>query len=71
MYSLGYDFVVSSDLTRQTDQVIILGKGLGSGKTRDTMGLFSAIVYIAVWIYVMFDYMNQNIGFFQGKNLML
>ena len=60
MYSLGYDFVVSSDLTRQTDQVIILGKGLGSGKTRDTMGLFSAIVYIAVWIHVMFDYMNQN-----------
>ena len=53
MYSLGYDFVVSSDLTRQTDQVIILGKGLGSGKTRDTMGLFSAIVYIAVWIHVM------------------
>ena len=39
MYSLGYDFVVSSDLTRQTDQVIILGKALGSGKTRDTMGL--------------------------------
>jgi hypothetical protein len=39
MYSLGYDFVVSSDLTRQTDQVIILGKGLGSGKTPTTMGL--------------------------------
>ena len=25
---------------------------------------FSVIVYIAVWIYVMFDYMNQNIGFY-------
>ena len=25
---------------------------------------FSAIVYIAVRIYVMFDYMNHNIGFF-------
>jgi hypothetical protein len=24
---------------------------------------FSAIVYIAVRIHVMFDYMNQNIGF--------
>ena len=28
MYSLGYDFVVSSDLTRETDQVIILGKNV-------------------------------------------
>ena len=37
MYSLGYDFVVSSDLTRQTDQVIILGKGLGSGETPTTL----------------------------------
>ena len=25
---------------------------------------FSVIVYIAVRIYVMFDYMNQNIGFY-------
>ena len=25
---------------------------------------FSAIVYIAVRIHVMFDYMNQNIGFY-------
>ena len=33
MYSLGYDFVVSSDLTRQTDQVIILGKIFGFKKS--------------------------------------
>ena len=32
---------------------------------------FSAIAYIAVRIYVMFDYMNHNIGFFQWKHLML
>ena len=34
MYSLGYDFVVSSDLTRKNDQVIILGfkKNLNSEK---------------------------------------
>ena len=32
---------------------------------------FSAIVYIAVWIHVMFDYMNQNIGFYPWKNPML
>ena len=25
---------------------------------------FSAIVYIAVRIYIMFDYVNHNIGFF-------
>ena len=25
---------------------------------------FSAIVYIAVWIHVMFDNMNQNTGFY-------
>ena len=25
---------------------------------------FSVIVYIAVWIHVMFDHMNQNIGFY-------
>ena len=32
---------------------------------------FSAIVYIAVWIHVMFDYMNQNLGFYPWKNPML
>ena len=32
---------------------------------------FSAIVYIAVRIHVMFDYMNHNIGFFHGKIPML
>ena len=32
---------------------------------------FSAIVYIAVRIHVMFDYMNHNIGFFHGNNPML
>ena len=37
MYSLGYDFVVSSDLTRQTDQVIIFRKGVSLGKAGDTM----------------------------------
>ena len=28
---------------------------------------FSAIVYIAVRIHIMFDYMNHNIGFFHGN----
>ena len=31
---------------------------------------FSVIVFIAVRIHVMFDYMNHNIGFFHGKNSM-
>ena len=30
---------------------------------------FSAIVYIAVRIHVMFDYMNHNIGFFMEKKI--
>ena len=32
---------------------------------------FSAIVYIAVRIHVMFDYMNYNVGFFYGKTPLL
>jgi len=39
--------------------------------TSPSLQKFSAIVYIAVRIHVMFDYMNHNIGFFHAPNLLV
>ena len=49
----------------------MLSKQKSNVVSKVEMEQFFVIVYIALRIHVIFDYMNDNIGFFHGKYRML